>query len=166
MTLVLFILITGCAKSPKEEIAAATKAINEAKSVEAMRYAPKEFNASEETFTKAVTEMQVQDKKLWGKDYKQASSLFKEVVVTARDAINKTEELKARTIEEATKADAETTVNRVYAAYKERKKSGKNAKLLAEVMDLLKQAQSAMKDGNYKGAVDAAQQADAKMMTL
>jgi HEPN domain-containing protein len=36
----------------------------------------------------------------------------------------------------------------------------------ARVMDLLKQAQSAMKEGNYRKAVEMAEQADTKLKTL
>jgi hypothetical protein len=165
-TALVVILVIGCTKAPKEEIDKASKTISEAKDVDAMRYAPQELEASENSFDKAMSEIQGQDKKLWGKNYKQASSLLSDAVVSAKDAIKKTAELKARTTEEATKAEAETAVNRVYAAYKESKKSGKNAKLLAEVIDLLKETQSAMKEGNYKGAVEAARQADVKIIAL
>lgn len=162
----LLILIAGCAKPPNVEVETAKQAVGKAKKAEASRYAPKEFKACEETLSEALKEIEIQNKKILGKDYKKAVSLLEKVVTLADDAVKATEELKTRTEEEATKAEAETAVNRVYAAYKKAKKSGKKKSPLAQVMDLLKQAQSAMKEGDFQKAVEMAEQADAKLKAL
>lgn len=167
MTVLFFlIIIAGCTKPPEKEIETAAQAIAEARKAEAASFAPKTFKASEETFLQAQNEIRNEKKKLLGKDYKKATGLLQEAVILARDAIKETEALKARTAEEATRADAETAVNRVYAAYKKAKKSKGKSAALSGVMDLLKQAQSAMKEGRYRDAVDMAGQADARLQTL
>lgn len=166
LTMILFsMLITGCTRSLKKEIETAEQAITEAKKAEAVRFAPNTFKKSEETFTMALGELARENKKLLGKNYTKATVLLAEAADLAQSAVKETMELKNRTVEEATKAEAETAVNTVYAAYKKAKKTNGNGRLLPQAMDLLKKAQTAMSEGNYQGAVDFAQQADAKLKT-
>lgn len=165
-TIFLSLLTGGCGKPPVKDIQTAEQALDEARKAEAERFAPKKFKASEATFSEAKTEIEKENKKLLGKNYLKASDLLKETVTLAQEAIKETEQLKAKTAVEATKADAETAVNRVYSYYKKARKAKGNATVLSRAMDLLKQAQSAMKQGNYKNAVDLAEQANTELETL
>lgn len=95
--LVMAFLVIGCAKAPKEELAAATAALDSAKVVEANRYLADEFNALQDSLNAINVAVEAQKSKLFfSRDYKAINE--KLVVVTSGiGALKmKTEERKAQ----------------------------------------------------------------------
>ncbi|OPY73313.1 MAG: hypothetical protein A4E63_00998 [Syntrophorhabdus sp. PtaU1.Bin050] len=93
-------LVTGCAKPPTEEIAAAEKAIEEAKAKEANVYAESAFKTAEESLKKAK-DMVV------AKTYKEAKQAALDTVTLAQQAVSGVEAGKAKMKEEAEKSALE-----------------------------------------------------------
>jgi len=95
--LLMAVLVIGCAKAPKAELAAANAAIDSAKVVEANRYLATEFNALQDSLNAVNVAVEAQKSKLFfSRDYKSINE--KLVVITSEiGALKaKTEERKAQ----------------------------------------------------------------------
>ncbi|HBA54224.1 DUF4398 domain-containing protein [Syntrophorhabdus aromaticivorans] len=90
-------LVTGCAKPPTEEIAAAEKAIEEAKAKEANLYAESAFKSAEESLKKAKDMVAA-------KTYKEAKQAALDTATLAQQAVSGIEAGKAKMKEEAEKS--------------------------------------------------------------
>jgi hypothetical protein len=89
-------IVAGCAKPPTEEIAAAEKAIEEAKAKEADFYAEGAFKSAEESLKKAKDLVAA-------KTYKEAKQVALDTVALAQQAVSGVEAGKAKMKEEAEK---------------------------------------------------------------
>jgi len=95
--LLMAVLVIGCAKAPKAELAAANAAIDSAKVVETNRYLATEFNALQDSLNAVNVAIEAQKSKLFfSRDYKSINE--KLVVITSEiGALKaKTEERKAQ----------------------------------------------------------------------
>lgn len=95
--LLMAVLVIGCAKAPKAELAAANAAIDSAKVVETNRYLATEFNALQDSLNAINVAVEAQKSKLFfSRDYKSINE--KLVVLTSEiGALKaKTEERKAQ----------------------------------------------------------------------
>jgi len=95
--LLMAVLVIGCAKAPKAELAAANAAIDSAKVVETNRYLATEFNALQDSLNAVNVAVEAQKSKLFfSRDYKSINE--KLVVITSEiGALKaKTEERKAQ----------------------------------------------------------------------
>lgn len=160
---VAIVLCVGCAKAPQTEIDAAMKAVADAQTVVAGKYAVEQLAAVEKMLADAQSEIARQNKTLIGRNYTTASTMLKEVVVKAAGVSTAAAAMAAQ----ASKDAAESAVNRAYADYQNAiKRVGKNAKAkpeLAAAMAGLKEARTAMKASNYGAAIEGAKKAAEKI---
>jgi hypothetical protein len=160
---VAVVVCIGCVKAPQTEIDAAMKAVADARTVVAGKYAVEQFAAVEKMLTDAQSEIAKQNKTLFGKNYSTASTMLKEVVVKAAEVST----VAAAMAAQASKDAAEAAVNQTYADYqKAMKLFGKNAKAKPELKAArasLKEAQTAMKTADYSAATEAVKKAAAKI---
>ena len=69
--LLMAVLVVGCSKAPKAELAAANAAIDSAKVVEADRYIPTEFNALQDSLNAVNVLIETEkSKSFFSRDYK------------------------------------------------------------------------------------------------
>lgn len=81
----ILMLAVACAKAPSEKVVAAEKAVNEARSAGAPKYAPEEFAKLESALNNAKNEVAEQDGKFgFLRDYEKAEQLL---TVTQTDAV-------------------------------------------------------------------------------
>jgi hypothetical protein len=156
-------LFIGCAKTPQAEIDAAVKAVADARTVAAGKYAVEQFAAVEKILADAQAEIARQNKALIGRNYAAASTMLKQVVVKAAEVSTAAAAMAAQ----AGKDAAEAAVNRTFAAYqKAMKLVGKNAKAKTELeaaMASLKTAQAAMQAAGYSAAIEGVKKAEEKI---
>lgn len=73
----MFLLAVGCAKAPSDKVAAAEKAVNDARTAGAPQYAPEDFAKLESTLANAKNEVGEQDAKFgFLRDYEKAEQLL------------------------------------------------------------------------------------------
>ncbi|PKP41977.1 MAG: hypothetical protein CVT95_12635 [Bacteroidetes bacterium HGW-Bacteroidetes-12] len=134
----LFLVVaTGCAKLPQVELDAAKAAVENAKSVEANRYLPTEFNALQDSLNAVNIEIETEKSKLFiSRSYKAATEKLSSITAEAEALVTKTEERKAQ---------VRTEVQESFAAL---------TALIQEVKDLLVKAPRG-KEG--KAALEAIQ---------
>jgi hypothetical protein len=163
VAVVVVALCIGCAKAPQAEIDAAMKAVADAKSVVAGKYAMEQFTAVEKRLADAQTEIAKQNKTLIGRNYTAASTMLKDVVVKAAEVSTAAAAMAAQ----AGKDAAEATVNKTYAAYQDAVKLvRRNARATIELgaaMTSLKDAQAAMKAADYSAVAEAVKKAEEKI---
>ncbi|WP_447978809.1 hypothetical protein [Candidatus Nitrospira bockiana] len=98
------LLIIGCAKAPTEKVAAAEKAVNDARAAGAAKYLPDEFAKLEGTLTSAKNELAEQDAKFGLlRDYEKAEQSLAAVQTdaarVASETTKKKEEAKAAAVQ-------------------------------------------------------------------
>jgi hypothetical protein len=96
----LLLLATGCAKAPTEKVSAAEKAVNDARTAGAPKYAPEEFAKLESALTNAKNEVAEQDAKFgFLRDYEKAEQQLTvaqaEATRVSAETMRKKEEAKA-----------------------------------------------------------------------
>jgi len=157
------VVCIGCAKAPQSEIDAAIKAVADARTVVAGKYAVEQFAAVEKMLADAQLEVATQNKTLIGRNYTAASTMLKQVVARAAEVSSAAAAMAAQ----ASKDAAEAAVNQTYADYqKALKLVGKNARARPELeaaMASLKQAQTAMKAADYNAAFEEVKKAAEKI---
>jgi hypothetical protein len=96
--LALFLVFaTGCAKLPQVELDAAKAAVENAKSVEANRYLPTEFNALQDSLNAVNIEIETEKSKFFiSRSYKSATEKLTSISAEAEALVTKTEEKKAQ----------------------------------------------------------------------
>lgn len=139
MTLgVVLLMATGCQKVPQAQLNLAKAALDSAKTVQADRYLPAEFNSIQDTFNLAVTTIEtMKSQSFWKRNYKDAAAQLGSVKTNADLVITNTAAKK-----EEVKKQAEAAIVEVNA-------------LVAEDKDLIKKAPKG-KEG--KAALEAIQQ--------
>ncbi len=91
------LLVIGCAKAPKEELAAANAAIDSAKVVEANRYLADEFNALQDSLNAVNVAIETQKSKMFfSRDYKAINEKLVQITSDVVALKGKTEERKAQ----------------------------------------------------------------------
>ncbi|TSA26286.1 MAG: hypothetical protein D4R67_08125 [Bacteroidetes bacterium] len=172
----ILMLTTSCAKLPQEDMDAANASIEAAKAAEADRYVPAEFNALQDTMTKATTEIEAQKSKFsLFRSYKAAKVLLAKVDTMAKtvteNAIARKEEVK----NEVQTALTEITpmIDEVKALIKKapRGKEGKAALEaiqtdLAGVEATLTEVTTLINNGDYLTAQEKLNAAKAKLESL
>ena len=94
----VFVLAAACAKAPTEKVTAAEKAVNDARTAGASKYAPEEFAKLESTLTNAKNEVAEQDAKFgFLRDYEKAE----QVLTTAQTEATRVSAETAKRKEEA-----------------------------------------------------------------
>ncbi len=88
----MIVLAAGCAQQPKNELNAATTAIDSAKVAEANRYLPDEFNTLQDLYNKANVEIEAQNSKFFlSRSYKNAAEMLNQVTTGAQELKGKVE---------------------------------------------------------------------------
>ncbi len=100
MIVPVLLLAVGCAKAPTEKVAAAEKAVNDARTAGAPKYAPEEFAKLESALTNAKNEVAEQDAKFgFLRDYEKAEQQLTaaqtEATRVSAETARKKEEAKA-----------------------------------------------------------------------
>jgi chromosome segregation ATPase len=113
-TVILALMLVGCAKYPQADIDAAQAALNAAKQAEADRYVPDMYNAAQKTLNDALA-LADKEKQAWFSNYDEALKLL----TSAKEA-------------------ADNSANAVAAKKEEVKKEAED--LLAKIPDQVKQA--------------------------
>ncbi|MBD3320800.1 MAG: DUF4398 domain-containing protein, partial [Chitinivibrionales bacterium] len=79
-------LLSGCAKAPEKELAAAKAAVKAAEDAEADQYMPNNFQNIQKALTSAETEIAIQNKKFFlARSYETAKQLLKNTTDLASD---------------------------------------------------------------------------------
>lgn len=131
------LLISSCAKVPTVELDAAKAAVESAKTIEANRYLPEEFNALQDSMVSAETAIETEKSKFF------LSRSYSDIAVKLTAITTSTEELKTKT--EERKAQVRDEVQTIVTAV---------TALVAENKELLKKAPKG-KEG--KAALEAIQ---------
>lgn len=103
----------GCARKPVDEVASATRALDQARAEHADEYAPEAWASAQEADAQLRAELAAQDKKFaLFRSYGNAKTLAADVKAKAGKAVQDAAAAKARMKEEATKliADARTAL--------------------------------------------------------
>jgi len=92
LTLSVIILIaSGCQKIPQVQLDLAKVALDSAKTAQADRYLPAEFNAIQDTFDVAVSTVEnMKSKSFWKRNYKEAAAQLDRVKAKADEVITNT----------------------------------------------------------------------------
>jgi hypothetical protein len=156
------ILLTGCQKAPTEQVGAAQKALEEARTAEADKYAADDFNQAQKSFSDATDEITTQDKASFlTRSYSKAGQLLKDAQDKAQSA-----QTAAKDNKEKVKRELETLTTETEAALQAAKAAllkaprGKDTKAELDAMkaDLdatttaLAEARDMSTKGDYMGA--------------
>lgn len=167
VVLLVMFVVMACAKAPQQAIDAAKAALDEAKQVEADRYAADQFNAAKDSLDAALAEVEKQNAKFaWFRSYGKAEKLLASVTTLAQAAKEA-----AVANKEKMKVEAEGLLQQADTAIKETEKllkkapTGKEGKAALEsiksdletVKATLTAANDAMSKGDYLTARDKAQ---------
>lgn len=111
LTLIISVSFWGCARVPQQEINNAMASLEAAKSVEANRYLETEFNALQDSFNVAMTDIEAQkSKSVMSKNFKNAKAML---ILIAQNG----DSLKAKTL--IYKAEVQADVDQKINVYKE-----------------------------------------------
>jgi len=120
---VMILVASGCQKVPQAQLDLAKAALDSAKTVQADRYLPAEFNSIQDTFNLAVTTIEtMKSQSFWKRNYKEAAAQLDRVKANADVVITNTAAKK----EEVKKA-AEAAIVEVNALVAENKELIKKA---------------------------------------
>jgi soluble cytochrome b562 len=107
---ITFLILTGCARPPMVELNTAQKAMEDAHSAQADKYAVEEFGAAQRTLTDARTEITNQDKNfVLTRNYTTATNLLKDAATKAQTAQAAAKENKEKAKTEVEALMQETT---------------------------------------------------------
>jgi len=120
-TVILALMLVGCAKYPQAEIDAAQAALNAAKQAEADRYVPDLYNAAQKTLNDALA-LADKEKEAFFSNYDEALKLFASTKEAADNSANAVAAKK-----EEVKKEAEALVARVPEEVKNAKKMWQKA---------------------------------------
>ena len=88
---VMILIASGCQKVPQAQLDLAKAALDSAKTVQADRYLPAEFNAIQDTFNLAVTSIEtIKSQSFWKRNYKDAAAQLERVKANADIVITNT----------------------------------------------------------------------------
>ena len=88
---VMILIASGCQKVPQAQLDLAKAALDSAKTVQADRYLPAEFNAIQDTFNLAVTSIEtMKSQSFWKRNYKDATDQLDRVKANADIVITNT----------------------------------------------------------------------------
>lgn len=169
-------LMTGCQSAPTDQVAAAQQALEAARTAEADRYAPNEFNTAQTSFSKATDEIATQDKAFFlTRSYTTANQLLTDTLAQLQTA-----QTAAVANKEAMRTQVETLITETEAAVTAAKAilakapRGKDTQVELEAMkaDLdaattgIDEARSLQASGDYLGAKTALEQSAQKAATV
>lgn len=107
LTVVAFVLVSGCQKAPQAELDAARAALMQADSVEADIYVSEVYVAALDSFNAAQSEIEVEDaKSAFARDYAHAGELLAFTQQTAQDAADQ-----VATNKEAVRLEADSLIS-------------------------------------------------------
>lgn len=157
--------LSGCAKAPDEELAAAKAAIKTAHNAEADIYMPNNFQNIQKAMESAESEIALQNGRfIFSRNYTKAKQLLKNVTDLARqvtaDAPGAKEEMKTR-IEEGI-ASAQKMAKETRVDIKKAPKA-KERKVLAQMTADLDEAESALSQASADFAAGTIQDAGKKL---
>jgi hypothetical protein len=97
----LVVLATGCQKAPQAQMDLAKSAVDSAKTAEADKYIPAEFNAIQDSLNMVLTNIEtINSQSFWKRNYKPSSAQLDAIVVAANaavtNAVAKKAEVKAK----------------------------------------------------------------------
>jgi hypothetical protein len=117
------LFFTGCAKVPQEKVDAAKMAVEEAKTAEANRYLPQEFNAAQDSLNAATAEIEKQNAKFaLFRNYDKAAKELDAAKMIADEA-----KVKTAVRKEEVKKETEGLLSEITMALEETKKLLKKA---------------------------------------
>jgi len=149
VTVVLLMLVIGCAKPPQQELDAAKAVLTAAKDAEADRYMPAEFNAAQDSLNAAMTEIETQKSKFaLTRNYGHAKQLLDaatKAATAAKDNVAaKKEEVKAEA--EKLVADADAAMAEATALLKKAPKGKEGREALEAIQGELAAVETSMVD--------------------
>ncbi len=149
LSVMLLMLVIGCAKPPQTEMDAAQAALTAAKDAEADRYLPAEFNAAQDSLNAAMAEVESQKSKFaLTRNYDRAKQLLDSAVKAATAAQNNVAAKKEEVKLEAEKliADAETALVDAKALLKKAPKGKEGREALELIQSELTSVENSMVD--------------------
>lgn len=176
IALSLMLLLAGCAKEPTELINAAKAALDSAKTMEADRYLPEEFNAVQDSLNAALAVVEEQNSKFaLTRNYDDAKRILENVATMAKQTGEK-----AIVRKDEVRVEVQQTLAEVKAALEESKEliaaapKGKEGKAaLAEIQNELTVVEASMNEvtvlinnGDYMTAQDKANAGLAKVQSI
>jgi len=107
----LVVLATGCQKAPQAQMDLAKSAVDSAKSVEADKYIPAEFNAIQDSLNMVMTNIEtINAQSFWKRNYKPSIAQLDAIVIASNNAVTnavaKKAEVKAKVEASLTEAAA------------------------------------------------------------
>jgi hypothetical protein len=113
----LVVLATGCQKAPQAQMDLAKSAVDSAKTAEADKYIPAEFNAIQDSLNMVLTNIEtINSQSFWKRNYKPSAAQLDAIVVAANAAVTNAVAKKAEV-----KAKVETSLTEVAALVAEDK---------------------------------------------
>jgi hypothetical protein len=173
---VMILVASGCQKVPQAQLDLAKAALDSAKTVQADRYLPAEFNSIQDTFNLAVTTIEtMKSQSFWKRNYKEAAAQLDRVKANADVVITNTAAKKEEVKKAAQAAIVE--VNALVAENKELIKKapkGKEGKAALEAIqaDLttiestVTEATGIITQGDYLTANDKLSAAKEKALSI
>lgn len=170
------LLISSCAKVPQVELDSAKAAVEAAKTVEANRYLPEEFNAINDSYNAAVTAIEAEKSKFFlSRSYKEVTEKLNAISASTEELKTKTEERKAQVRDEV--QATVTTVTQLIAENKELLKKapkGKEGKAALEAIQnditvieaSLNEINTLVTNGDYLTAQDKVNAANTKATSI
>jgi len=128
----LVVLATGCQKAPQVQMDLAKAAVDSAKTAEADKYIPAEFNAIQDSLNMVLTNIEtINSQSFWKRNYKPTVAQLDAIVVNANNAVTnavaKKAEVKAQVETLLTEAAALVTENKALILKAPKGKEGKAA---------------------------------------
>lgn len=128
----LVVLATGCQKAPQVQMDLAKSAVDSAKSVEADKYIPAEFNAIQDSLNMVLTNIEtINAQSFWKRNYKPSVAQLDAIVVKANEAVTnaiaKKAEVKAKVETSLTEAAAVLAEDKALVLKAPKGKEGKAA---------------------------------------
>lgn len=170
------LLISSCAKVPQVELDSAKAAVEAAKTVEANRYLPEEFNAINDSYNAAVTAIEAEKSKFFlSRSYKEVTEKLNAISASTEELKTKTEERKAQVRDEV--QATVTAVTQLIAENKELLKKapkGKEGKAALEAIQnditvieaSLNEINTLVTNGDYLTAQDKVNAANTKATSI
>lgn len=170
------LLISSCAKVPQVELDSAKAAVEAAKTVEANRYLPEEFNTINDSYNAAVTAIEAEKSKFFlSRSYKEVTEKLNAISASTEELKTKTEERKAQVRDEV--QATVTAVTQLIAENKELLKKapkGKEGKAALEAIQnditvieaSLNEINTLVTNGDYLTAQDKVNAANTKATSI
>ncbi|MCB8995437.1 MAG: hypothetical protein H6538_07510 [Bacteroidales bacterium] len=160
----LVVLATGCQKAPQAQMDLAKAAVDSAKTAEADKYIPAEFNAIQDSLNMAMTSIEtINSQSFWKRNYKTAAAQLDAVVVAANNAVSnavaKKAEVKAHCETALTEAAALLAEDQALMLKAPKGKEGKAAleaigQDLTAIDNAIKESTTLFNQGEYMAAND------------